>query len=83
MRKAVGDQPSVLYYLGRLDLDEHDYKKAMTNLNKASAKPACPDTAYYLGLAYARDGKWLKEAVRLHPDDSRRATGEGLKPRST
>jgi Tfp pilus assembly protein PilF len=49
-------------------------------------------TNHYLGLAYARDGntqdaeKWLKEAVRLHPDDSRRATGEGLeelRPRST
>ena len=77
-RKAVGDQPSVLYYLGRLDVDEHDYKRAITN--------------HYLDLAYARDGntqdaeKWLKEAVRLHPDDSRRATGEDLeelRPRST
>jgi Flp pilus assembly protein TadD len=77
-RKVVGDQPSVLYYLGRLDVDEHGYKKAITN--------------HYLGLVYARDGntqdaeKWLKGAVRLHPDDSRRATGEGLeelRPRST
>lgn len=84
VRQAVGDQPSVVYYLGRLDLDEHDYKKAVTNLNKASAKPPYPDTAYYLGLAYARDGntqdaeKWLKEAVRLHPDDSRAQYQLGL-----
>jgi Flp pilus assembly protein TadD len=84
VRKAVGDQPGVLYYLGRLDLDEHDYKKAITNLNKASAKPPYPDTAYYLGLGYARDGntqdaeKWLKEAVRLHPDDSRAQYQLGL-----
>jgi len=84
VRKAVGDQPSVLYYLGRLDLDEHDYKKAITNLNKANAKPPYPNTAYYLGLAYARDGnmqdaeKWLKEAARLHPDDSRAQYQLGL-----
>ena len=56
VRKAAGDLPSVLYYIGRLDLDEEDYKNAIANLNKASAKAPYPDTAYYLGLAYMRDG---------------------------
>jgi len=84
VRKAAGDLPSVLYYIGRLDLDEEDYKNAIANLNKASAKPPYPDTAYYLGLAYMRDGnareaeKWMEEAVRLHPNDSRALYQLGL-----
>jgi len=77
VRRASGDQPSLWYYLGRLDLEEHNYRSAVSNLNEASARPPFPDTAFYLGLAYLKSGsqqeaeKWLKEAVRLNPEDSR------------
>lgn len=77
VRRAVGDHPNVLYYLGRLDLDSLDFEGAIRNLNKAIAKPPFPDTAYYLGYAYFKKGdlpnaeKWLKEAQRLSPRDSR------------
>jgi Flp pilus assembly protein TadD len=77
VRQAVGEQPSICYYLGRLDLEEQKYKNAVANLNKAIVNPPFPDTAYYLGFAYFKDGsdqdaeKWLKEAGRLNPYDSR------------
>src|SRR6202035_734033 len=77
VRQAAGERPSICYYLGRLDLEERKYKNAVANLNKAVVNPPFPDTAYYLGFAYFKDGsdqdaeKWLKEAARLNPDDSR------------
>jgi Flp pilus assembly protein TadD len=77
VRKEVGDHPNVFYYLGRLDLDDHQYAGAIRNLTKAATKPPFPDTAYYLGYAYFKQGemtlaeKWLKEASRLTPLDAR------------
>jgi Flp pilus assembly protein TadD len=77
VRQTVGEQPSICYYLARLDLEEQKYKSAITNFNKAIENPPFPDTAYYLGFAYFKDGndqeaeKWLKEAARLNRDDSR------------
>ncbi len=77
VRREVGDHPNVFYYLGRLDLDDHQYASAIQNLTKAAAKPPFPDTAYYLGYAYFKQGnlaaaeKWLKEASRLTPRDAR------------
>jgi len=77
VRRASGDLPSISYYLGRMDLEEHNYESAVANLSKASSRPPFPDTAFYLGLAYLKLGfypdaeKWLKEAVRLNPEDSR------------
>jgi tetratricopeptide (TPR) repeat protein len=77
VRHEVGDHPNVLYYLGRLDLEERNFDSAIRNLNKAAAKPPFPDTAYYLGFAYFKYGdltaaeKWLKEAARLNPRDAR------------
>ncbi len=77
VRHAVGDHPNVLYYLGRLDLDDHQYASAIRNLTQAAAKPPFPDTAYYLGYAYFRQGnlpaaeKWLKQATQLTPHDAR------------
>jgi tetratricopeptide (TPR) repeat protein len=77
VRQAVGDQPGVLYYLGRLDLDERNYKGAVDYLNKASVHPPFPDTAFYLGIANLKQSanaeaeKWLKKAIELNPDDSR------------
>src|SRR6266849_5525515 len=77
VRREVGDQPNVLYYLGRIDIDEAHFESAIRNLNQAAAKPPFPDTAYYLGFAYFKHGdlaaaeKWLKEAFRLNPRDAR------------
>jgi tetratricopeptide (TPR) repeat protein len=77
VRSEVGDHPNVLYYLGRLDLDEQKFPSAIRNLSKAAAEPPFPDTAYYLGFAYFKQGdftaaeKWLQEAARLNPQDSR------------
>lgn len=77
VRHAEGDRPGILYYLGRLDLDEHNYKKAVENLGKANSNPPFPDTPFYLGLAYLKLGsdqeaeKWLKKATELNPGESR------------
>ena len=77
VRHEVGDHPNVLYYLGRLDLDDRNFDSAIRNLSQAAEKPPFPDTAYYLGFAYFKHGdltpaeKWLKEAARLNPRDAR------------
>lgn len=77
VRKEVGDHPNVLYYLGRLDLEERNFNSAVENLSKTASKPPFPDTAYYLGFAYFKQDdlpaaeKWLKEAAQLTPRDSR------------
>src|ERR1700687_1345788 len=77
VRREVGDHPNVFYYLGRLDLDEQKYTSAIQNLNLAAAKPPFPDTAYFLGYAYFKQGilpeaeKWLRAASRLTPRDAR------------
>jgi len=88
VRQEVGGHPNVLYYLGRLDLDDHKYEAAIQNLKQAVIKPPFPDTAYYLGFAYLKQGhlvsaeKWLKEAVRVDPKDSRAHYQLGLVYRS-
>ena len=75
--EARGDHPNILYYLGRLDLEELHFESAIRNLNQAIAQPPFPDTAYYLGFAYFKQGdlaaaeKWLKEAAQLNPHDAR------------
>jgi tetratricopeptide (TPR) repeat protein len=77
VRREVGDHPNVFYYLGRLDLDDHQYAGAIRSLKLATAKPPFPDTAYFLGYAYFKQGdlpaaeKWLREASRLTPRDAR------------
>lgn len=77
VRSEAGDHPNVLYYLGRLDLEDRDFPNAVKNLRQAVEKPPLPDTAYYLGFAYFKAGdmpnaeKWLKEAQQLTPRDSR------------
>lgn len=77
LRRELGDHPNILYYLGRLDLEDGDLKGATQNLRKAAAKPPFPDAAYYLGLAFLKRHdlsdaeKWLKAAAELLPRDSR------------
>jgi len=77
VNRAAGERPSILYYLGRIDYAEQNYKGAAARLGKASAQPPYPDTAFYLGLAYLKLGanedaeKWLKRAMEMNPTDSR------------
>ena len=77
VRREVGDHPNVLYYLGRLDLDDRNLSGAIKNLSQAAAEPPFPDTSYYLGFAHFKQGdlpaaeKWLKEAAQLNPRDAR------------
>jgi tetratricopeptide (TPR) repeat protein len=77
VRLETGDHPNISYYLGRLDLGELRYESAIRNFNQAMAKPPFPDTAYYLGFAYFKQGdlaaaeKRLKEAAQSIPHDAR------------
>ncbi|HJS97980.1 MAG TPA: tetratricopeptide repeat protein [Terriglobales bacterium] len=77
VRKVAGDHPNVMYYLGRVDLEEHNFEQAIGHFGKAAAKPPFPDTAYYLGFAYFKHGnlalaeEWLKKAEVDTPHDSR------------
>ena len=77
VRRDAGDHPNVLYYLGRLDLDERNFTGAIRNLTKAAAEPPFPDTTYYLGFACFKQGdlaaaeKWLTQASRTNPHDAR------------
>jgi tetratricopeptide (TPR) repeat protein len=77
VRHEAGDHPNVLYYLGRLDLDDLNFQGAIKNLNQAVLKPPFPDTAYYLGFAYFKQGdlkaaeKWFNEAAQANPRDAR------------
>ena len=77
VQREVGEHPNILYYLGRLDLENRAFESAIQNLNEAVVKPPFPDTAYYLGFAYFKQGdltaaeKWLKEAAQLNPRDAR------------
>ncbi len=77
VRREAGDHPNLQYYLGRLDLQDRNYPAAIEKLTKASIKPPFPDTAYYLGFAYFKQGelesaaKWLEEAARVMPQDAR------------
>ncbi len=77
VRREVGEHPNVSYYLGRLDLEDHNFGSAIQHLTKAMVKPPFPDTAYYLGFAYFKQGdlaaaeKWLKEAAHDDPQEPR------------
>jgi tetratricopeptide (TPR) repeat protein len=75
VHREIGGHPNVLYYLGRLDVQDREFASAIQNLSKAAVKPPFPDTAYYLGYAYFKHGdlaaaeKWLKTAEAADPRD--------------
>ncbi len=77
VRSQVGDHPNVLYYLGRVDLEDRNFEAAIQHLSQAALKPPFSDTAYFLGYAYFKQGdlaaaeKWLNEAAHANPRDAR------------
>ena len=77
VRREAGDHPNVLYYLGRIDLEQRNFDSAVTNLSNAAEEPPFPDTAYFLGYAYLKQGdlssaeKWLEQAAQALPRDAR------------
>ena len=77
VRRDAGDHPNISYFLGRLDLEDRNFASAIKNLSAAEANPPFPDTAYFLGYAYAKQGdasqaeQWLKKAAEMTPLDSR------------
>ena len=84
VRREMGDHPNTSYYLGRIDLENQNFESAIRHLNEAMARPPFPDTTYYLGVAYFRQGdlasaeKWLQRAVELNPHDSQAQYQLGL-----
>jgi len=79
VQHEAGDHPNILYYVGRLDLEQRNFEGAIHNLREAAAakpKPPFPDTAYHLGFACMKQGdvtaaeKWLKLAAQANPEDS-------------
>jgi tetratricopeptide (TPR) repeat protein len=77
IRRETGTHPNTSYYLGRLDLEDRDFKGAVRNLAQASLSPPFPDTSYYLGFAYSKledwtsAEKWLAKASKDLPRDAR------------
>lgn len=77
VQREAGTHPNVLYYLGRLDLDDRNYAAAIDKLTKAAADPPFPDTTYYLGFACFKQGdlagaeKWLMQAAQTNRHDAR------------
>lgn len=73
----TGQDASVIYYLGRLDLDEGNLDSAIRRFQSLAVRPPFSDTAYYLGTAYLRKGdldaaeRWLTQAARMMPRDFR------------
>lgn len=77
LRAETHADPSVVYFIGRLDLVEHDLDAAIREFQSVVAQPPFVDTAYYLGSAYLEKGDlasaegWLKKALPLNPRDFR------------
>jgi tetratricopeptide (TPR) repeat protein len=73
----TGNDSSIVYYLGRLDLDEGNLDSAIQRLRSITSEPPFPDTAYYLGSAYLKKHdlpaaqEWLKKAQKDSPRDFR------------
>jgi len=56
VRREAGDHPNVLYYIGRVNLEQRDFTQAIANLSRAAADPPFPDTTYFLGYACFKQG---------------------------
>jgi tetratricopeptide (TPR) repeat protein len=77
LQKATHGDPSITYYLGRLDLLAGDTPGAIHRLEPLMSAPPFPDTPFYLGSAYLTKGdvpgaiKWLRKGTQTDPRDFR------------
>lgn len=77
LQKQTDGDASVVYQLGRLDLQAGDFESAIKRLTPLMANPPFPDTAYYLGTAHFQKGalaaaeKWFQVAATADPKDYR------------
>ena len=77
LSRETHNDSAVVYYLARLDLQEDKLEGAINQLKKIAADPPFPDTSYYLGSAYLKEGQlaeaetWLKKASESNPRDFR------------
>jgi tetratricopeptide (TPR) repeat protein len=77
LRVETHEDPAVVYYLARLDLLEDRTSSAIEGLETLTREPPFPDTWYYLGFAYLREGdvplaiRSLRKAVQAAPLDFR------------
>jgi len=77
LRAETRNDPSVEYYLARLDLLAGDHAAAIRRLVPLMSRPPFPDTAFYLGSAYLAQGrlddaiKWLRMGAQSDPRDFR------------
>ncbi|HTM13740.1 MAG TPA: tetratricopeptide repeat protein, partial [Bryobacteraceae bacterium] len=77
LSKEMQNDPSVAYYLARLDLVAGDAAAAIRRLAPLMAHPPFSDAAFYLGSAYLAQGDreqaihWLRKAAQSDPRDFR------------
>jgi tetratricopeptide (TPR) repeat protein len=77
LEKETGGDPSVMYYVARLDLRAGDPEATIKKLSPLMNDPPFADTAYYLGAAYLerrqyeQAEKWLRVAAQADPRDYR------------
>ena len=75
--KETGNDPSIAYYLARLDMLAGDSTGAIRRFVPLMAHPPFSDAAFYLGSAYLAAGdleqaiQWLRKAAETDPRDFR------------
>jgi tetratricopeptide (TPR) repeat protein len=77
LQNDTHNDPSVVYYLARIDLLGDDYSSAVRRLQPLMSNPPFPDAPFYLASAYLGQSdldnavKWLRVASRADPRDFR------------
>jgi len=75
--RETGGDPSVTYYLGRIDLLEGNTESAIREFKSIVSAGRFEDAYYYLGLAYFNRNDlesaklWLQKAAKATPQDPR------------